>query len=70
MPQIVVKKAFTYWHRGVEPRDYQPGDAPVETDADCAAVAVAEGWALQPGHKATAAAPENKDAAPKRRTKA
>ena len=69
MPQITVIQAFSYWHQGINRRDYEPSDTPVEVDDECAAVAVAEGWASD-GEKAHRAAPENKDAAPKRRTKA
>ena len=69
MPQIKVKQAFSYWHNGHARRDYEPGSDPVETDAECAAVAIAEGWATAPGSKSIPAAPENKDAAPKRSRK-
>jgi hypothetical protein len=68
MPLITVIQAFSYWHKGHERRDYEPGAQPVEVDDECAAVAVAEGWASD-GAKAMPGAPENKDAAPKRRVK-
>ena len=68
--KILVSREFSYWHRGVERRDYVPSAEPVETDEECAAVAVQEGWASLPDEvTATRHAPENKDAAPKRRTK-
>jgi hypothetical protein len=70
MPQIKVTQAFSYWHNGHSRRDYEPGADPVDTDDECAAVAIAEGWAVEPGSKAKTAAPENKDAAPKREKKA
>jgi hypothetical protein len=69
MPRIVVVKAFSYGHRGYDIREYTPGPEPIDMDdAECAAVALAEGWAVEPG-KARTAAPENKDSAPRRRTK-
>ncbi len=60
MPQIIVKQAFAYFHGGHARRDYEPGAEPVDTDDECAAVAIAEGWADAPGEKAAAAAPANK----------
>jgi hypothetical protein len=69
MPRIVVVKPFAYAHRGYDIRQYAPGPEPIDMDdEECAAVALAEGWAEEPG-KAHTAAPENKDAAPRRRTK-
>lgn len=60
----------SYWHRGVERRDYTAGQA-VETDDDeFAAVALDQGWADASGDKSVPAAPENKDAAKRRTTKA
>lgn len=67
MPRIIVKKAFSFSDNGYQLVPYEPGD-PVEVSDECAAVAVAERWAELP--KAASAAPENKDAARQRKTKA
>jgi len=56
--------------------EFTPGQEPVDTSDECAALAVQEGWARWPqaaAGEATAAvssAPENKDAARRRTTKA
>jgi hypothetical protein len=84
MPKIIVIQAFAYFHGGYARRDYEPAPEPVDTDDECAAVAVAEGWATLVPEDAQAdapvegeleqlgipAAPENKDAASQRKTKA
>lgn len=67
MPMIKPLKPFSYSDNGCQLVPYEPGD-PVEVSDECAAVAVAEGWAE--AHKAHGAAPENKDAARQRKTKA
>lgn len=71
MPQIVVVKPFDWYHKGHELRTYAPAAEPVDADEDCATVAVREGWATVPSQdKAAPRAPQNKDAAPRRITKA
>jgi len=69
MPTIIFTQPVVWYRRGYERLEYPASPEPVEVDADCAEVSLAEGWATEPG-KAEPAAPENKDAAPKRRTKA
>jgi hypothetical protein len=65
MPHIIVTKPFSFAHHGYQVEAFEPADKPCETSAECAELALAQGWA-----KAAPGAPENKDAAPKRRTKA
>lgn len=64
MEKVKVITPFDWWHLGYERHHYPAGEQ--HLPADAAAVALAEGWA----EKAHAAAPENKDAAPLRTTKA
>lgn len=75
MPQIKVLKAFAFAHHGYQVEEFQPADAPIDTSDECAEIAVREGWAelvdeAKAEQAASLAAPENKDAAPKRKTKA
>ena len=65
MPQIKVIQPFKFAHHGYQVEEFEPSDAPRDTSDECAEIAVREGWA-----KAIGEAPENKDAAPKRATKA
>lgn len=72
---IIIRKSFDWAHGGCEVRSYRASAEPVEvTDDDLVRVAVHEGWAelVKPGApepRAQAAAPENRDAAPRRRTR-
>jgi len=65
--KLKIKQDFTYWHGGCRPASYA-ADTEVETDdEEMAAVALAEGWAEEPGAekpqtKAQKNAPENKSA--------
>ena len=73
MPKIIVTQAFRFAHDGHRVEQFEPAGHPVETSDACADLAVAEGWATrwtEPEAKHHAAAPANKDAAPKRSTKA
>jgi hypothetical protein len=71
MPQITVLQPFKFAHHGYQVEEFEPSDEPRETSDECADIAVREGWAeLVVEAKADPAAPENKDAAPKRKTKA
>lgn len=62
----VVKKDFPCSHNGYEVTQFTASDEPQELTPECAAVAVAEGWAVEAkatapkSNKARAAAPENK----------
>jgi hypothetical protein len=69
MPQIAIKTPFSFSDNGYTLVSHEAVGETVEVSEECARVALAEGWAVEPG-KAEPAAPENKDAAPKRRTKA
>ena len=55
--RIVVVKPFAFAHGGHIVENFQPADEPVVVSEECAAVALAEGWAH------LAEAPENRDAA-------
>lgn len=69
--KLTAKTAFSWAHRGCEIEHFAPGQAIETEDADLIRVSVEEGWAAPAGEaKAAAAAPENKDAAGKRKTKA
>ena len=72
MPKIIVATAFKFAHAGIHVEEFAPGEEPVETTDECADLAIGEGWAtaVPDEEKAHAGAPENKDAAPKRKTKA
>lgn len=72
MPKITVLQPFKFAHHGYQVEEFEPSEEPRETSDECAEIAVREGWAeLADGKtKADPAAPENKDAAPKRKTKA
>lgn len=84
MPMIQILKPFKFAHHGYQVEEFEPSDEPRDTSDECAEIAVREGWAAlvevqtpapapadpQPAEKAQPAAPENKDAAPKRSTKA
>lgn len=63
MPHIIVRKPFAFAHDGHRVERFAPAAEPVETTDACAEVALAEGWAVLHAE----AAPENKDAARKRR---
>ena len=69
MPRIEIKTAFSFSDNGYTLVAHEAVGEVVEVSDECAAVAIGEGWATEPGAKAMTA-PENKDAAPKRRTKA
>lgn len=68
MTKIIVTAPFKFAHFGYQVEEFEPG--PHDTTDECATVALAEGWATLAGDKAAPAAPENKDAAAKRKTKA
>lgn len=79
MPKIIITQPFKFAHHGYQVEEFQPSTDVCETTDECAQVAVAEGWATfadeitgdgTAEEKAAPEAPENKDAAPKRRTKA
>jgi hypothetical protein len=70
MRQIVVTQPFKFAHHGHQVEEFAASAVPRDTTDECADLAIAEGWAVPAGeHKARAAAPENKDAAPRRRVK-
>ena len=62
MEKLKVIKPFAFAHNGYRVVEYAPGD---DCPDDAAVIAAREGWAV----KANESAAENKDAAPKRRTK-
>ena len=67
---VIVDQTIVWYRRGIERLEIPAGPEPVEVDDDLGAVALAEGWARAPGETAaTPAAPENKDAAPRRARK-
>lgn len=71
MPKITVLQPFKFAHHGYQVEEFEPTEEPRETSDECADIAVREGWAELVGEaKADPAAPEKKDAAPKRKTKA
>lgn len=85
MPQIIVKQAFRFAHGGHQVEAFEPAAEPVDTTDECAELAIAEGWAVAPAvqtpappsaeppapaAKASEAAPETRDAARQRSTKA
>jgi hypothetical protein len=78
MALIVVTQPFRFAHSGHQVQEFFPAAEPVDATDDCAELAIAEGWATAadqppaspPPQKARPAAPANKDAAPKRSTKA
>ena len=47
MPEIIVKKPFKFAHRGIHVEEFTPSDKPVETTDECAALAIAEKWAVR-----------------------
>lgn len=74
--KIIIRQDFDWAHGGCDVRPYRASAEPIEvTDDDLVRVALHEGWAVlaasnideQP--RAAAAAPENRDAAPRRRTR-
>lgn len=67
MPHITVLQPFKFAHHGYQVEEFEPSEEPRETSDECAEIAVREGWAEL---AAAPAAPENKDAAPKRKPKA
>lgn len=64
MTHITVVKPFKFAHRGIDVEEFEPAKEPRETTEECAALAIAEGWAKRAktpdDNKAHAAAPENK----------
>lgn len=78
MPQIIVTQPFRFAHHGHDVEAFEPGAEPRDTTDECAALAIAEGWARSavdpaPAERQAAAhpaAPQNRDAAPQRKTKA
>lgn len=74
MPQITVLQPFKFAHHGYQVEEFEPTDEPIDTSDECAEIAVREGWAelvdqAKAEQAAAPAAPENKDAAPKRERK-
>lgn len=72
MPQIVVTKSFAFAHHGYQVEHFDASPEPRETTDECAEIACREGWAHihgAPEVAALAAAPENRDAARKTRTR-
>lgn len=67
MPRIHVTQPFKFAHGGYRVEEFSPG--PVDTTDECAAWAVQQGVATASGQQDQGPAPENKDAAPRRRTK-
>lgn len=63
--QIIVTKSFKFAHGGHQVEAFDTSDDPRETTDECAELAIAEGWA----RKAHQTAPENRDAAHKRKVK-
>ncbi len=71
MPRITVIQPFKFAHGGHTVEAFEPAAEPRDTTDECAEIAVREGWAVLEGEeRALQAAPENKDAARKRSTKA
>lgn len=66
---LIAKTAFSWAHGGVQIEHFEAGQEIATEDSDLVAVATREGWAEEVD-KATSAAPENKDAAKQRKTKA
>jgi hypothetical protein len=64
MTHITVIKPFKFAHRGIDVEEFEPAKEPRETTDECAALAVAEGWAKRAKtpeeNKAHPAAPETK----------
>lgn len=56
--QIKVQKSFAYAYRGIDVHTYSAGEI-VDVDAECAELAIEQGWAVIEGEKA-AMAPANK----------
>jgi hypothetical protein len=72
MPQIIVDQPFKFAHRGCDVEEFEPSADPRETTDECARVACEEGWARLAGDRQAAtleAAPENRDAALKPRSR-
>jgi len=74
IPHIIVTAPFKFAHFGYQVEEFEPGADVRETTDECAAIAIENGWATpaveKDDAKAAPAAPENKDAAPQRSTKA
>lgn len=66
MPKIIVSQPFKFAHLGYQVEEFEVSEKPRDTTEECADLAVAEGWATFD----LSEAPENKDAASKRKTKA
>lgn len=45
MPKIVVKQPFKFAHHGYQVEEFEVSTQPRETTEECAALAIAEGWA-------------------------
>lgn len=70
----IIKKTFLFAHRGVEVEEFVASDEPVELTAECAEVAVAEGWAepvkpAEPEQSADEAPAPQPEAKPTKTTK-
>lgn len=72
--EILVDKPFSFAHRGHQVQAFEPAEQPQATTPECAALAIAEGWArpvqasapAPAPRRAARQAPENKDAAEQR----
>lgn len=67
--KLHITKTFSFAHGGHRVVQYEAGQEVDADDQELIDVATTEGWA-ESAEKAKAAAPENKDAAGKRKTKA
>ena len=47
--KLIVQEPFKWAHRGVEVKEYQPGDEIETEDADLITVSKGEGWAVEVG---------------------
>ncbi len=68
MPALIIIKPFKFAHGGIHVEEFLPGAEAQELTDECAAVALAEGWARpkrgRPAGQATpAATPQTADAA-------
>lgn len=62
MMELIATQAFSWAHRGVEVEQFVEGQSIETDDADLISVALAEGWAKEPGVKAKNGATKNKEA--------
>lgn len=51
MPKIIIKQLFKFAHFGYQVEEFEPSDEPRDTTDECAAVAIAEGWADEAGER-------------------